>query len=173
LGARFYFLYVHSMITEDAPETYGYTIFCDDIRVEVGNRLTFVGVYTAGTIIAESFPLLIPRLAMHIVYMQRRPNVTPPTKILLFLPDATDDKPSFQFEVPAAVAEQAAKANAVHGDQSFHGEDVYMSMGIQFGVLNLLISQPGPIKLRAVRGDSLVRLGGLKIVAQTPAELKA
>jgi hypothetical protein len=161
------------MITEDAPETYGYTIFCDDIRVEVGNRLTFVGVYAAGPIIAPSFPHFIPRLAMYVVYMQRRPNVIPPSKVLLFLPGATDDNPSVHFEVPADAAGQAAKANAAPGDQSFHGEDVYMAMGFPFGILNLHILQPGAIKLRAVRGDRLVRLGGLGIVSQPPAELKA
>jgi hypothetical protein len=156
------------MITEDAPEAYGYTIFCDDIRVEVGNKLTFVGVYTVGMMINASFPIVMPKLAFHVVYMQRRPNVISTNKFLVFLPDATGDEPSFRFDVPMGAVEQATN---VPGDRPFPGEDVvYASIGVQFGLQNVVISQPGLIKVRAVRGDRLVRLGSLSVLAPPPTE---
>jgi hypothetical protein len=156
------------MIIEDAPEAYGYTIFCDDIRVEVGNKLTLVGIYAQGLVIHGSFPFVMPKLAMHIIYMQRHPNVIPISKFLVFLPDATGDDPSFQIEVPAGAVEQAA-ANAGLG-AFLPGEDVYMTMTAQLGILNLVISQPGLIKVRAFRGDRLVRLGSFNVLAAPPAD---
>lgn len=42
-------------------EPFGYTIFCDDIREEVGNKLTLVGVYTDRMgVQTETLPIAIP-----------------------------------------------------------------------------------------------------------------
>jgi hypothetical protein len=159
------------MITQDSPDVYGYTIFCDDIRVEVGNKLTFVGTYTSALIAHGTFPFVMPKLALHVVYMQRHPNVIPPSKFMIFLPEATGDEPSFQFDIPPEAAEQAI----VQASQQYEmspDENVYAAMGLQFGILNLIISQPGRIRVRAVRGDSLIRLGSLTVIpglAQSPA----
>lgn len=39
-----------------------HVIWCDDIRQEVGNKPSFMGVYTGG-LIAEKLPSILPRLA--------------------------------------------------------------------------------------------------------------
>lgn len=51
----------------DPPDAYGYTVFCDDIRVEVGNKFTFVGVYPGQFVLyADALPVAIPKLAMSV-----------------------------------------------------------------------------------------------------------
>ena len=60
------------MITDDSPEAYGYTIFCDDIRAEVGGKLTYVGSYSGTMLVHGSFPTIVPKLALGMVYLQRR-----------------------------------------------------------------------------------------------------
>ena len=42
---------------------FGLTIFCDDIRREVGGKLTFVGVYGANLEIVGQLPTIIPMLS--------------------------------------------------------------------------------------------------------------
>src|SRR5208282_5784869 len=43
-------------------------IFCDDIRQEVGNKLSYMGCYT-GQMFVQAFPLALPKVcvAMHAV----------------------------------------------------------------------------------------------------------
>lgn len=40
--------------------------FCDDIRYEVGNKVTLVGLYNASLFLQE-FPALIPRLGINLI----------------------------------------------------------------------------------------------------------
>lgn len=44
---------------------YGYCIFCDDIRTEVGEKLSFMGVYN-GILLIPAFPYTLPKLCAHI-----------------------------------------------------------------------------------------------------------
>ena len=44
-----------------------YAIICDDIRQEIGNKLTFVGVYQ-DQIIVPAFPFTFPKLCFFIQY---------------------------------------------------------------------------------------------------------
>jgi hypothetical protein len=44
-----------------------YAIICDDIRQEIGNKLTFVGVYQ-DQIIVPAFPYTFPKLCFFIQY---------------------------------------------------------------------------------------------------------
>ncbi|HSH72816.1 MAG TPA: hypothetical protein VK974_07140 [Methylophilaceae bacterium] len=43
---------------------YAHAIFCDDIRYEIGNKHSLIGIYN-GEMIAPEFPLLLPKLCVH------------------------------------------------------------------------------------------------------------
>ena len=71
----------------DPPDAYGYTVFCDDIRVEVGNKFTFVGVYPGQFVLyADALPVAIPKLAMSVNYRQRYDKVIFPVQLRIFFP---------------------------------------------------------------------------------------
>lgn len=53
------------MALDNANGRYVHTIWCDDIRQEVGNKPSFMGVYTAG-IFLQSLPVVLPRLAAYV-----------------------------------------------------------------------------------------------------------
>lgn len=44
------------------------TIFCDDIREEVGNKRSLMGVYS-GELLIQSVPVLLPRLCFYITFV--------------------------------------------------------------------------------------------------------
>lgn len=46
-------------------DRYVHVIWCDDIRQEVGNKPSFMGVYTAGITI-PALPAIMDRLALHV-----------------------------------------------------------------------------------------------------------
>ncbi|ENZ75598.1 MULTISPECIES: hypothetical protein [Ralstonia] len=61
-----------------APFLYG--IYCDDIRQEVGNKLTFVGIYSGGELIFPiPFPAVIPKLCVVATFVY--PKSEPPREI--------------------------------------------------------------------------------------------
>ncbi len=39
-------------------------IYCDDVRQEIGNKQSFIGVYPGDLIIAGSLPVVLPRLCL-------------------------------------------------------------------------------------------------------------
>lgn len=54
-----------------------YSMVCDDIRLEVGNKLSFMGVYREVIFVAD-IPHLFPKLCFHLVFddVKTRDNVT-------------------------------------------------------------------------------------------------
>jgi hypothetical protein len=156
------------MIAADPPEAFGYTIFCDGIRIEIGGKLTYVGVYQSGTMLVPgSFPATMPKLALGIVYKQRHDKVVLPFTLWIFLPGDADDKPSIIAEMPEEAARAAieeAKATA----ERMTAEGVFATLNSQFAITPLHIAQPGLLKVRAVRGDQLIGLGSLNIVPAPP-----
>ena len=51
--------------SQEMNERYVHAIWCDDIRQEVGNKPSFMGVYTGG-ILVQTLPIVLPRLAVYI-----------------------------------------------------------------------------------------------------------
>lgn len=152
------------MITRDTPEAYGYTIFCDDIRAEVGGKITFVGMYPEAIVIHTPFPALLPKFGMFFTYMQRRETAIAPTKLIIVMPGSTEDEPSLTIDLPAESfaneLEKVAKATAAQ-----QADKPFMTLTGPLLLTNVVLKEPGLIRVRAVRGDELVRLGTLRVEA--------
>src|SRR5262249_159168 len=112
------------MIVAESPDVYGYTIFCDDIRVEVGGKLTYVGGFQGVMTVHMPFPATLPRFAMHFVYMQRRPNVIPPSKIIIVTPGTTEENPAITIDIPETESVEAL-ANAETLAKNLPGERTF------------------------------------------------
>lgn len=41
-----------------------FAIYCDDVRQEIGNKRTYVGVYTGDLVVAAELPVVLPKLAI-------------------------------------------------------------------------------------------------------------
>src|SRR5437588_10161731 len=59
-----------------------YTLFCDDVRLEVGNKLSYIGVFQ--NIVVPQLPVWLPKLA---VVNHWRGNGAPPSEVRLLRPD--------------------------------------------------------------------------------------
>jgi hypothetical protein len=155
------------MKLRDAPDIFGYTIFCDDIRQETGGLVSLVGVYRARMFVHGTFPIAIPKFGFAISYFQRRELVLPgPVRIQIALPGDADEKPSIETEIPADTAEKAL-AEALQFATSVGTEPNFASVHANFTLAPLLFNCPGLIRVRAVRGDELVRLGSLRVLQGT------
>lgn len=45
---------------------YGYCVFCDDIRTEAGEKLSFMGCYNGVMIVPSQFPFSLPKFCAHV-----------------------------------------------------------------------------------------------------------
>src|SRR5262249_34042823 len=92
-----------TMTVLPTPEIYGYTIFCDDIRQEVGGKISFVGVYSDTIFIHGEFPVTLPKFAFVISLIQRREILERNIQVQIFLPGDDEDSPSISQQISEPV----------------------------------------------------------------------
>ena len=80
-------------------------IWCDDVRHEIGNKPSFMGVYT-GDMQLPSLPIVLPKLAVHINVATPRDKLFKQLKIRLL----RNDSPASVAEI-AMPAEDLSKMN--------------------------------------------------------------
>jgi hypothetical protein len=89
-------------------------VWCDDIREEVGNKLSFMGVYNQ--VVVASIPSVIPRLAAHMTVFT--PIARPVKKLAFKILKSDEDKElasgEFQFPAPDPAAATVAEDMSVN-----------------------------------------------------------
>ncbi len=130
----------------------GHTIFCDDIRHEMGGKITFVGTYTNVMYVNGNLPAVLPKLCMGIVYRQEQQSLEGAT-IKIFMPGEDDDNPTAMFHV-----EPQADLIPPPSEQFTFNE-----FRIFFEAPGVLIQEEGRIRVRAYRGDDEIRIGALTV----------
>jgi hypothetical protein len=134
----------------------GYTIFCDDIRQEVGNKSSLMGVYGPDLIVEGDFPVTMSKLGFFIKYKEDL-GVTPEKMALnIFLPGDSDDKPTYTIDV-----ERADSGTSVPLPDATPDTKQTMALNIVFSPV--ILKNEGRIKVRMQVGDEEVKLGTLKI----------
>jgi hypothetical protein len=155
------------MKTSEGPDVFGYTVFCDDIRIELGGKVTFVGAYTAQMFVHGTFPATLPKFALGVFYSQKKSAAIWPTKIWAFMPGDSEEKPSFEMVGPEDEETRLFGGAQIARASMGLDEGQYFANFFPIVLANLVLPRPGQIKVRAVRGDELFRLGALEIL-QSP-----
>jgi hypothetical protein len=135
-------------------------IFCDDIRKEEGNKLSYMGVYT-GFLGVASFPTALPRLCVALS-LRVSSDMIPSNELCFRL--CIDDTVAGEFSVPAD-ALVAARANVlkITDDRFTQFATIFQTFPVQF---------PGPcfIRARAICDGEEVKGGSLAVVEQKDME---
>jgi hypothetical protein len=152
------------MITLPAPDVYGFTIFCDDIRQEIGGKVSFIGTYSAGIFVHGGFPCTLAKFAFATTLLQRREVLEPNVEIQIFLPGDDEDTPSFRTHVTESVEGTVAAQTAAEVAGLPRADDSFISLSAAVITAPLVIKEPGIIKVRALRRGELVRLGAIRIM---------
>jgi hypothetical protein len=141
------------------------TIFCDDIRQEIGSKQSFMGVYNADLVVGE-FPVSLIRFCA-LVKIQF-PLDTAAQSILIRIFD--NDTPIAEISAPDG-ALQAARAAVLQKGEIAEDQTITFSTAIQFAPLNL--SQPTVLRVRAIIDGSEVKANGIRVRLPTEDELAA
>jgi hypothetical protein len=145
-----------------APDAFGYVIFCDDVRYEVGGKLTLIGVYQSLLYVYEDFPTSLNKLVLSIHYSERLGIDLKPTSIRISIPGEPEDAPGIVAELPMAEIRRSPMPSL--------GEDLglpppkFLQVGTQVVLGALQLKSPGLISVTARRGDEIIHLGNLRIL---------
>jgi hypothetical protein len=147
----------------DTSDVYGYTLFCDDIRFEANGTRTLVGMYVSPMFIHANFPVTLPKFGFAITLLQRKDVFNPNVAIRIFLPGDSDEHASIQAALgeptPGAIKNELDKGQI----PEVIGERLYVAMRGNFIFAPFPIQVAGTIKVRAVIGDNIYRLGSMTL----------
>lgn len=137
-----------------APQTpFGYTIFCDDVRVEITGKNIFIGVYN-GVVMLTQLPALVPSLYAIVRYTERKGESSDPVVIKVFEPE--NDMPIISIDVPV----DEMRATVIPEGLT---DDPMVTAMIPIAFMPFQFEKEGFIKVRAYRGDDEIRLGSLRV----------
>jgi hypothetical protein len=132
-------------------------IFCDDVRREEGNKLSYMGVYTS-VLGVNSFPAVIPRLCFALT--ARIPADAIPTELRFRL--IKDEEVIAENVVPPE-ALSAARSASVNDDQ-------WVQFGTIFQIFPVPLEGPCFLRARAILDGVELKGGSLAIVEQKNME---
>jgi len=139
------------------PTPFGYTIFCDDIRHELDGKTTLVGIYATDMIFRIPLPAILPKLGFVIKYFERPGESSDPVKIQIFLPGDEQDKPTIEAELPY----EEMRARPPPSDPE--AKDPRIGVSLNLGMAPFKVAKEGRIKVQAIRGSEVIRLGSLRV----------
>lgn len=143
---------------------YAHSVFCDDIRQEVGGKLTLVGVYS-GALLVPTFPTVLPKLCivLDIVTPADKPFQQLKVRVL------RDDETLADGDVHIA---DLSPGNAEALDGLVADGDRLQSVMVHFVFSPLKLDKPGVVRIRVETEGEELRARGL-IVGTMPAALAA
>ena len=147
-----------------APTTpYGYTIFCDDVRLEASGKTSYMGIYRGKLILNVPLPASLLKLHLVIHYFERPNESTEPVNIHVYMPGDAEGAPT------AAVVLPLDDARSKVPEPEISDSDPLLSIMSLVMIAPFELKSEGHIRVRAYRGDLEVRLGTLAVVSK-PAE---
>jgi len=145
-------------MTNLRPQAWGTTVFCDDIRAEIGGKITLVGIYSSDLVVHGPFPYTMPKFAFWINYFETPGAMTGDGKFFISLPG--DEKPSIESDIPLErLRSERNKPGAEPETDSVH------RLLVPIVLAPLILKEPGWILVRLHVRDIVVRLGALLVKA--------
>ncbi len=143
---------------------FGYSIFCDDIRNEVGGKLSFIGCYSSVIIVTQKFPLVLPKFCIHGFVVTGADEPFRSVSIRCYVPWQQAPILDEKIEVPHIPAQRAMVAELESNVSA--PRQIVASASLVLSPFEL--AGPGLIRVRAVVDGAAeeVSLGALQILAQ-------
>jgi len=147
-------------LIDAARNSWGFSLFCDDIRAEVGGKMSVMGVYQADMVFppVQEFPITIPKFGILFKYYETKDAFTEDVVIRVLFPGDSKEAPSITIPFP--------RANLISSEPPYPvEEDQQRVFNLTFPILlaPCVIKQEGFVKVRVICGDRTTNLGSLMI----------
>lgn len=150
-------------------KAWGFSLFCDDLRSEVGGKTSIMGTYAADLLFRGEFPFTLAKFAILIKYYEDPGAFTDDIQFRIFFPGDHMDKPTIEVPVERSnIQPEISPGYELEKDQS----RIY-NLTLPVMVSPLVLKQEGFIKVRAVCGGTTTNLGSLRIQRAGPEGVQA
>lgn len=149
-------------------EPFGFTIFCDDLRQEVGGKVSMIGVYSETMIFESAAPAVLARLVLATTYVEPRGFDELPVSLRVVAPGHAEPI----LMAPVLPAGPRTVMSALETPDAAEIPN-YMLARFTIPLMNLFLPEPGRLGVEYVRGDSVVRGGSLLVGFNPPTETAA
>jgi hypothetical protein len=146
----------------DGRKAWGTTVFCDDIRQEVGGKVSLIGIYAGDMNVHVDFPYVAPKFGLWIKYFEVPDTHDEDAKLRVYLPGEID--PSIEADIPL----REVRNKTLIAPPSEQDSEQWLMLQMPILVTPLVLRQPGQIKVRLEIGGEVVRLGTLAITHSPP-----
>lgn len=146
---------------------WGFSLFCDDFRQEIGGKYSIMGVYQSDIIFPQSlsFPLIVPKFVIVVKYYEVKGKYADDLLLKVFMPWDSPSSPTLIQEFKRSDLDAAV----VRHPPSDDFEVLYtITYPLIFSPLEL--RGEGWISVRMQRGDEITKLGRLMIRKATTEE---
>jgi hypothetical protein len=154
-------------LTKKDRNAWGSSLFCDDIRAEVGGKMSVMGIYQTDMIFPSqaTFPLALPKFCALIKYYETLDAFKDDVELRVFLPGDEKDKPSVVIPFPRSSV-SAIPLHPLEEDQ----ERIF-NLTFPLMISPFAIKQEGFVKIRAKVGKTTTNLGSLMVRTIRPDEV--
>lgn len=132
-------------------------IYCDDIRHEVGNKLSFIGIYT-GEMLVQSFPATLPKLCLYVSVST--PSDRPFQQLRFSI--LKDDEALLELEIPQEEVAAAQSRARDSGDPA--AESPRLTAQVELVAMPLAFSGPAKIRVRVATESEELKGRALRVL---------
>lgn len=141
-------------------EPFMWVTFCDDIRQEVGNKLSIMGIYGANLIV-PSFPTVLPKLCC--VFNVRVPANAVPRHVAFKL--LRGEEVIFEAEL-SHIDNESTLVQLPPGTEDSHA----LTIGNVAQFVNFAVTEQALLKARALVDGKELRGGSPELLASSPTK---
>lgn len=145
-------------MSEPMSAAYGFALFCEDVRNEVGGTQSYIGV-NPGSMSASGYPIQIPKMAIVCTFVQDAREEMDGIEFVVFF-DAEGQEPTEMVRVPVEPPTDRTPGT-VPGRVT--------KIAAQLMLSPVVIGTPGILRARAYRRGEEFKLGALTFV-QDPGQ---
>lgn len=135
------------------------TIWCDDIRMEVGNKMSLMGIYSA-ELLVPTFPFVLQKLCLS---CKISADIKKPFKQLKIVVSKNDEVVA-EIDMTESVLQQSAESNHKSAESN-HIKDNAKFIAVQsFFVLGqMTIDKPVTFRAKAISDTDVIKGHGLRV----------
>jgi len=129
----------------------GHTLFCDDIRQEVGGKVSYIGIY-AGVMFVNEIPAQLSKLCLAITY---RDSIEANGTVTIRVIYEVDGEDQILTEADCELQGELALPT--------NDEFRMLEMRLFIQIAPFQITNEGKLKVRVFKGEDKIRIGALEV----------
>jgi hypothetical protein len=140
--------------------SFGFSLFCDDIRQEVGGKLSLMGLYQSDMVFPKdtTFPLILPKFVIFVKYYESTGTFSEDLTLKITLPGDQADSAS----ITRVISRSELDNTPLRYPKTDDSEPLY-TVNFPMVFNPFILSNTGYISVRMYCGQEKTRLGRLMI----------